>query len=259
MTIKQIIDANIPHPDADAKIDDVEVTQVHPMLSIEIFVLIYRDANLECIQLTFVGQIRNISTQTTNITYKLDDGTGTVEVKQWIDADAASDISDPTSPSKPKLVVNEWARVWGRLKAFNDRRHVGAHVIRPIENKMDIMYHLLEATYVHLYFSRGDPSQFTNPGGADGQVKQEDGGYGGYGGDNLAMNGRSMPNVSANARRVYSVLKNSPQSNEGLHVQNVAASLGLGVQEVMKAGDELLGHSMIFTTVDDNTWAILEF
>jgi len=168
-------------------------------------------------------------------------------------------MSDPSAPSKPKLVVNEWARVWGRLKAFNDRRHVGAHVIRPVENKMDISYHLLEATYVHLYFMRGDPSQFTNPGGqqaADAQG-QHDGGYGG--GDNLGMNGRPMPNVSVNARKVYSVLKNSPQSNEGLHVQNVAASLGLGIQEVMKAGDELLGQSLIFTTVDDNTWAILEF
>lgn len=39
-----------------------------------------------------------------------------------IDADTASDISDPTAPSKPKFEVNEWARVWGRLKAFNDRR-----------------------------------------------------------------------------------------------------------------------------------------
>ena len=167
-------------------------------------------------------------------------------------------MSDPAAPSKSKLVVNEWVRVWGLLKAFNDRRHVGAHVIRPVENKMDILYHLLEATYVHLYFVRGDPSQFTNPGGqqeTEGQGQQDSG----YGADNMGMNGRVMPNVSVNARKVYSVLKNSPQSNEGLHVQNVAASLGLGIQEVMKAGDELLGHSLIFTTVDDNTWAILEF
>ena len=39
-------------------------------------------------QITFVGQIRTISTQATNITYKLDDGTGLIEVKQWIDSDA---------------------------------------------------------------------------------------------------------------------------------------------------------------------------
>ena len=210
-------------------------------------------------KITFVGQIRNISTQTTNITYKLDDGTGSVEVKQWIDADASTDM-DPTGAAvtKGKLVENEWARVWGRLKAFNNRRHVGVHVIRPIEHKMDIMYHLLEATYVHLYFTKGGPEQFTNPGGAagangDSYAQQE-----GAGGE-MGMNGRVMPNVSVSARKVYQVLKTSVQSNEGLHVQNVAAMLGMPVQEVMKAGDELLGHSLIFTTVDDNTWAVLEF
>ncbi|KAL8823467.1 MAG: hypothetical protein Q9191_005825 [Dirinaria sp. TL-2023a] len=234
VTIKQVLEAQQPHPDATFKIDEVEVTQ-----------------------LSFVGQIRNISTQTTNITYKLDDGTGTVEVKQWIDADAASSDISPEG-SKPKLAVNEWARVWGRLKQFNDRRHVGAHVIRTVENKMDIVYHLLEATYVHLYFTRGDPSQFSNDGGGAAAV-QQDGGYGGAGGDNMSMNGRVMPNVSANARKVYGVLKNSMQTNEGLHVHNVAASLGMGVNEVMKAGDELVQHSLIYTTVDDHTWSVLEF
>lgn len=234
VTIKQVLEAQQPHPDATFKIDDVEVTQ-----------------------LSFVGQIRNISTQTTNITYKLDDGTGTVEVKQWIDADGTNDMSS-SSPSK--LSVNEWVRVWGRLKQFNDRRHVGAHVIRPVENKMEITYHLLEATYVHLYFTRGDPSQFSNDGG--GQQDNGGGGYAGAGagaGDNMSMNGRVMPNVSVNARKVYAALKNTPQGNEGLHVHNVAAILGLGVNEVMKGGDELLTHGLIYTTMDDSTWAIFEY
>lgn len=206
-----------------------------------------------------MGQIRNVSTQTTNITYKLDDGTGTIEVKQWIDADASTGV-DPTGAAAPKgkLVENEWARVWGRLKAFNNRRHVGVHVIRPIENKMDIMYHLLEATYVHLYFTRGGSEQFTNPGGEAGANGETHGQQDGQGGE-MGMNGRVMPPVSVSAKKVYQVLKTSPQSNEGLHVQNVAAQLGMPVQEVMKAGDELLGQSLIFTTVDDNTWAVLEF
>ena len=68
-----------------------------------------------------------------------------------------------------------------------------------------------------------------------------------------------MPNVSMNARNVYRVLRDSPQNNEGLHVQSIASSTSMNVNDVLKAGDELLSHSMIFTTVDDNTWALLEF
>ena len=208
-----------------------------------------------------MGQIRNISTQTTNITYKLDDGTGTIEVKQWIDADATTsmDITSDGTTSKPKLIENEWARVWGRLKAFNNKRHVGAHVIRPITDKMDITYHLLEATYVHLYFTRGslDTIKQENAGATNGNAEVGYGGGGGGGAD--TMNGRPMPNVGVNARRVLQTIKNSPQNNEGLHVQQIASLMGMNVQDVMKAGDELLSHSMIFTTVDDNTWALLEF
>ena len=114
---------------------------------------------------------------------------------------------------------------------------------------------MLEATYVHLYFSRGPLEQAAGNGEgvANGQADE------GYGTANAGMGARQLPNISGNARRVFQTLKSSPQNNEGLHVQNIAANLGMPVAEVMKAGDELLNHSLIFTTVDDNTWALLEF
>ncbi|KAL8974124.1 MAG: hypothetical protein Q9197_001637 [Variospora fuerteventurae] len=240
-TIKQVLDASEPFPNADFKIDDVGVQQ-----------------------LSFVGQIRNISTQATNITYKLDDGTGTVEVKQWVDVEANPALGligrDAKAPSQ--LKVGEWARVWGRLKALNDRRHVGAHFMRPVTDKMEITFHLLEATYVHLYFTKGP---LLEPGGekgaaagAGGMNGQMDGG--GYGNGDAGMRAdMRTQHVGVNARRVYQCLKEMPQSNEGLHVQNIAASIKMPVTDVMKAGDELLADSLIYTTVDDSTWALLDF
>lgn len=121
---------------------------------------------------------------------------------------------------------------------------------------MEIAYHLLEATYVHLYFIKGPLDQVkAEGGGANG-----DAGGVGYGGEgDTGTNGGQMPIVSVAAKRVYQTLKDSPQNNEGLHVQNVAALVGMNVPDVRKAGDELLSHSIIFTTVDNNTWAVLEF
>lgn len=147
VTVKQVVDAQQAHADAEFKIDEVEITQI-----------------------CFVGQIRNICTQTTNTTYTLDDGTGTVEVKWWADVEDINcmDTSEG-AVSNPKPVENEWVRVWGRLKAFNNRRHVGVEVIRPIRDKMDITYHLMEATYVHLYFTKGSLDSIKQESGtADG-------------------------------------------------------------------------------------------
>ncbi|KAE8842605.1 hypothetical protein CFE70_002041 [Pyrenophora teres f. teres 0-1] len=206
-------------------------------------------------QLTLVGQIRNISNQTTNNTYRLDDGTGSIEVKVWVD----SDSSEQPNPTKAKLVEGAYCRAWGKLKIFNDRRSVGATVIRPIEDMNEISFHLLEATAVHLHFTRGPPggaqTAGANANGAVGQQQQQQqqqqaagGNYGGY---DLTAYGQV-------AKKVFQYLREAPQSNEGLNQHEIAAKLGIDTADVAKAGDELLSGGLIYTTVDDQTWAILE-
>ena len=207
-----------------------------------------KDTMLTLCKVTFVGQIRNISTQTTNITYKVDDGTGIIEVKQWIDSDTNQDNMD--IDSKPKLAEDGYCRVWGRLKAFNNKRHVGAHVIRPITDYNEINYHLLEATAVHLFFTRGPPSANQ---GQKGGLNGMNGGQ-----DDYTAGGTKLPPMSPTARKVYTALKDSTQSNEGLHCQMLASILGMSVNDVYKGAEELLGNGVIFTTVDDNTWAVLD-
>jgi len=229
VTIKQLVEAHHPNPDAEYFIiDGSETTQV-----------------------TFVGQIRNISTQTTNVTYKLDDGTGTIEVKVWIDAEAMNQ-GDDAAGQKAKLTDQAYARVFGRLKAFNNRRHVGANIIRPIQDYNEIQYHLLEATAVHLHFSKGpiengQTKAITN--GANGGYQQQQ--QNGNGGSNIPAG------TSRQARQIIECLRQTPQTNEGLHVQDIATRTGLEITEAMKAGDELNAAGLIYTTVDDLTWALL--
>ncbi|KAF3033939.1 replication factor A protein 2 [Didymella keratinophila] len=199
-------------------------------------------------QLTFVGQIRNISTQTTNTTYRLDDGTGSIEVKQWVD----SDTVDQNDPIKAKLVEGSYCRAWGKLKSFNDRRSVGAQIIRPVEDMNEVSYHLLEATYIHLQLTRGPLGGGNAGAGAantnGGAVQQDGGAYGNH--DLSGYNGL--------CKRVFKYLREEPQGNEGINCNQIAAGLGLESVDVLKAGDELLAGGLIYTTVDDSTWAVLE-
>lgn len=233
VTIKQLLDAHHPHPDADHfMIDDSETTQV-----------------------TFIGQVRNISAQTTNVTYKVDDGTGIIEVKVWVDADTLQAEEEGGMVRKDKPVEQGYARVWGRLKQFNNKRHVGAQYIRAIQDHNEIAYHLLEATVVHLHFAKGPLDQLQANGGAQangpgGQQAITNGGGGGGASD--------LAGVSIPARKVLQALRATPQTNEGLHAQVIAQTTGLELTEVNKAGDELMGLGKIYTTVDDLTWAILD-
>ena len=231
VTIKQLIEAHHPNPDAEHfMIDNAETTQV-----------------------TFVGQIRNISKQTTNVTYKVDDGTGSMEVKVWIDAETYANQDESSSKTEPQ--EQQYVRVFGRMKAFNNRRHVGATIVRPIQDFNEISYHLLEATVVHLHFSRGPVESL---GAANGGNKAST--NGGYQQQNGATStGPSLPpSASMAARKIHKCLMDTEQGLEGLHMQTIAMQTGLDISNVAKGGDELQSLGVIYTTVDDNTWAILD-
>jgi replication factor A2 len=198
----------------------------------------------------FIGQVRNISTQATNITYRLDDGTGSIDVKKWIDPDAREALEVGTAST---LQQDTYVKVWGKLKSFSNKRHVGATFVRPISDLNEISHHLLEATLVHLHLSRGPVAGtkggVSNNGGAMDTSMGNGAGY--AGGEQF------LSTVSANARKVYQIIKETPQSNEGLHMHDIASRLNMEVNACGKAGDELLNSGVIYTTVDDNTWALL--
>jgi replication factor A2 len=234
VTIKQILDATQAHPEAPFQIDGADIGSVY------------------C-----VGQVRNISTQSTNITYKLDDGTGEIEAKQWVDSTTARleddmdvDGQGVKHSTRKKVELNGFVKVYGKLKVFGNKRFLGAHNVRPVSNVSEISVHFLEATAVHLFFKQGPPQ--SKAGGAGASAK-------GATDDATDDGGRALPPMSASARRVYNLLKSEPQTNEGLHMQNISAKLGLPSTDVIKAGDELLSAGLIFPTMDEYTWAILEY
>jgi len=205
--------------------------------------------------------VRNISSQSTNVTYKIDDGTGEIEAKQWSIAPTAGDDSMETDDvSKPAVELNGYAKVWGKLKSFGNKRYVSAHCVRPLTDINELHCHLLEATAVHLFFTRGPPgggaARSGVGAGATGAGAMGGGVDSGYG---TTPSGRPLPAMTPAARKVYNLLKNEPQSNEGLHIQMIAARLNMPVTEVTRAGDELLTAGLIFSTVDEATWAILEY
>lgn len=212
--------------------------------------------------MTIVGQVRNISNLTTFVTYKLDDGTGEVEVKFWPDKDEVPDVDSMDTgvekPRKQEVKVNGYARVMGKLATFNNRRNVTALVARPITDMNEFHCHFLEATAVHLALTRGNPAGKQQQAGA-GAVGGDTGGMGDVGVAGAAPGGKTLPSMSPLARKMYTVMSTTPQSNEGLHVQQIATEMGVPVSEVLRAGEELINLGQIYTTVDDNTWAILDF
>jgi len=197
-----------------------------------------------------VGQILKVQSQATNTTFQLDDGTGTIDVKQWIDADAA--------PEHVKAMPKEgdYIHVWGTIKDFGGRRNISIRTIRAITTDFnEITYHLLEAITIHLHLTKGPPGNAANGGLFVGGANEGAGATA-----TTVAGGKPVPrNMSKNGLAVFKFLQDAPQGNEGLHVANIASRLGISQADVFKAGDELLAEGMIYTTIDDETWAVLEY
>lgn len=227
--MKQIIEAEEGYSGGDFKIDGASAPQV-----------------------TFVGQIRGVNAQATNITLKIDDGTGQVEVKKWIDGDKPEDAE--------AYELESHVRVWGRLKSFSNKRHVGAHAIRPVADFNEVNYHMLEATYVHLYFTKG-PLGGAGPGaggqnGGDGMFVDSGAGYDAGASQ---QNSGKLSRCAPGAKKMFSFLSSAPGSNEGVDMNIVTTGTGMSARDVLTAADELLGQGLIYTTLNDETWAILEY
>ena len=65
-------------------------------------------------------------------------------------------------------------------------------------------------------------------------------------------------NFSAKAKKMYNYLNTAENSNEGVNMHVIARDTGMPVQDVMTAAEELLSHGTIYTTLDDETFAILD-
>lgn len=129
VTIAQIRSAQQSHADADFKIDGVDVGQ-----------------------LTFVAVVRNISRNATNVSFNVEDGTGSIDVRQWLDSN-----SDDTGKAS-EIASNQYVRVLGTIKSFQGKKSISSGHMRVVPDYNEVLFHKLEAVWVHL--------QLTGAGGA---------------------------------------------------------------------------------------------
>ena len=198
--------------------------------------------------------------------YKFDDGTGTLEGKVWLDVQAATHDEDGNAlPEDSETAqVGDWARVLATAKALNGKKYVVVNNVKKVRDKNEISYHLLEVVYVHLYLTRGAVESLQE-GGSGGEEKMQGVQSGGGGYNQQNQQGQQPQNRSADglaglsgiAKKVYHRFQ-IDQANEGVHVDVVARELGLSYAQVKKAAEELSNASKIFTTVDDDTYAVLD-
>jgi len=206
--------------------------------------------------LTLVGKIVSSQESSTSLQYTIDDGTGTVQVRFWLDDD-----SDSRSQSA-EWTVGSYIRVYGHLRTFQGNRSVVAFSLRTITDFNEITYHQLEAIYVHasknsLKSAMGDGApQMSNMNQMQTPKAAMPNLGGQYNANNSAAPAANNNGLDACQQAVFEMY-NSPQAmstDQGMHVEQVSNTLGqkFNIGQIRNAVDFLVNEGHLYSTIDDN-------
>jgi len=208
--------------------------------------------NADLHTLSLVGKVVSATTSSTMQQYKVDDGTGVVEVRYWLDDDGDMDNSS--------AVIGEgtYVRVYGHMRNFQGKKNVVAFTVRPVTDYNEITYHLLETIFVHLHRTKGQAG--TAPPGTPMQSN-----YGnqpsayqtpqqGMGGD---MRPAGLTSGMEPVQQQLVKLFETPMAmnnDAGLSIDQVIQQLNnmFTHQQIKTAIEMLVNEGHLYSTIDDN-------
>ncbi|GAA6059428.1 hypothetical protein JCM10212_003660 [Sporobolomyces blumeae] len=210
-------------------------------------------------EITLVACIRSVTRTTTQATFLVEDGTGQMDCRMWVES---SDGGDEGDPRLAALENNRYVRIIGSIKTFSDKRHINAQRVRPIEDFNEISFHLVECAYVHKYTTLGPPGGGNTAMVTDrpydnaGNPYASDAHGGGMGGA-----GDGIPtDLPSGQRAVLKFVKEQSalgdSGGEGVHIQAIVRSLGFGEAKVRDLIQTLETEGHLYSTIDEDHFAM---
>lgn len=99
---------------------------------------------------SFIGVIRNVTDNTSNVTLTVEDGTGQIEFRKWTNdsndmAHASEDGADYNSQVAQEYSVGKYIKVYASLREFSGKMNVQYAVVKNIDSFNEVIAHHLEA------------------------------------------------------------------------------------------------------------------
>ncbi|KAJ3043024.1 replication factor A protein 2 [Rhizophlyctis rosea] len=230
VTVKQLLDAKQLLPDAPFKVDGQDITQV-----------------------SIVGRIQNIQQLATNITYMIDDGTGVIEARKWLEENDNSDYEGQRRDQQ--FTEGTYVRICGHFRSFKDKRNIMAFSVRRIESVDEITYHNLECIFVHMHLTRGPlPQHSSNTAQSNTQFtnQQQNNPYAPQ--EGVTTYAQDDGNMSRVHSEVLRVIRQHGNSTEGITVHAVADRCRgfADINGVRSAINDLCGEGLLYSTTDED-------
>lgn len=104
-----------------------------------------------------VGAVRSVEDFSTNCLYNIEDGTGLIEVKQWIDTNDCTALHEIRQAC---LKDGTYLTIVGQIKDYDGKKTIVADSVRPIATGNEITHHMLEVVYTAENHKRMNSSSY---------------------------------------------------------------------------------------------------
>jgi len=193
-------------------------------------------------QVALVGYVLKVDVQPTNVSYVLDDGTGKITVRLYIDQE---DL-------RKRSAVREgsYVRVIGSVRPYQSEKSVVGFQLIPVTDFNEITFHMLDVIHCHLLNTRGAPNAgVKSEAGPSGAGPSSSGSATNPSG--MVVGHDAFTQIQSSILAVFEHQSNL--SENGTSVQDVCKSLPQHTPEDIRRAIEFLsdeGH--LYSTVDEN-------
>lgn len=224
VTIKQINDAL--STDDTLKIDGRDVSQV-----------------------IIVGTVLSMDSQALANNYSVEDGTGSIDVRWWTDAEGG----DVHAEKRSQISEMSYVRVVGKIRNFQNTKQIVAFDVRPVKDFNEVTYHLLSSVQVHLQHTSQSEADTTTTetgpafgyGAAPAPQQTSGANGGGMGGDS---------DLSEIQKLVLNIIEQRGAGEMGCNFGDVRSELGSRFNEpqLRETIEFLSSEGHLYSTIDED-------
>jgi len=212
-------------------------------------------------QVKLIGAVRSADKQSTAVTYQIEDGTGIIEVKEFVNDELPAMVQVREEAAQDHVYVC----IIGQVKDYDNKKSIIGNSVRKIESTNQLTHHMLEVAYSAEKYKKADQIVGAPQGGFGAPAGV---GFGGGPVGKNAMGGMGMAAPAAGGANelqqtvLQFVREHGESSDEGVNIAQVIAGTAAGgrfsEQEVRNVVENLATEGEIYSTIDENTFKVAE-
>ena len=204
-----------------------------------------------------VGAVREADLRSTNLFVQLEDGTGLIQVKVWV-----NDGDDPSAISQLRQEAcreHSYIRVIGQVREFDGTRQIVANDMRPVTDSNEVTYHFLEVAHSYEKMKKVQSQQASGMGFGIGNMAS-----GGPQGAGIKAAGQGLDGGKGAANSVNDEVINVIRGlggESGAHVDEVVVQVsqkGFSEMDIRNSVTYLSNEGLIYSTIDEDHYQYAE-